>query len=263
MDLIKEKSEALFKAVSRGTLLRLSLLGLVIWFQPSPANAQTSEQTVRYVKYGLSHFVRSEFDDAIVDFDRALDKQPDFGMAYFYRAKARQAKGDLEGALDDYEQALVADPTIMKVAGDIAGLYLARGKSRLEQLELDQAISDFDRAILLRPDQGENYFQRGLARLIDSDFTSAVSDFNKCIELDSKHAKAYLTRGIALMHQHNITEARRDFDKCRELKQQPDLMLQMYILEIETKIKERRAIRGLQHDRIASRIDYLRTENVL
>jgi len=53
-------------------------------------------------------------------------------------------------------------------------------------------------------------------------------------------------RGIARMHQHNRSEARRDFNKCRELKYQTDFMIQIYILEIETKIKERLRRRGLQ-----------------
>jgi hypothetical protein len=53
------------------------------------------------------------------------------------------------------------------------------------------------------------------------------------------------------MHQGNRREARRDFDKCLELKHEADLMLQMYILELETKIKERRTRRSSQGDGIA------------
>ena len=114
-----------------------------------------------------------------------------------------------------------------------------------------RTISDFDKAISLKPDQAENYFQRGTARLIDGDFNAAISDFDRCIQLHSKYARAYLSRGVAHMHQANKREARRDFYKCLELKHEADLMLQLYILELETKIKERRTRRSSEGDRIA------------
>jgi lipoprotein NlpI len=138
------------------------------------------------------------------------------------------------------------------VAAGVAEVYRTRGMLRLEELNLDQAISDFDKAISLKPDQAENYFQRGTARLIDGDFNAAISDFGRCIQLHARYARAYLSRGVARMHQGNKREARRDFDKCLELKHEADLMLQMYILELETKIKQRRTRRSSQGDRIAS-----------
>lgn len=76
-------------------------------------------------------------------------------------------------------------------------------------------------------------------------------DFNQCIQLDSRYAKAYLARDVARMHQRNMSDATKDFDRSRELKQQPDLMLQMYILEMETKIKERNAQRAFESQKIA------------
>jgi len=217
-----------------------------------PSYAQNTKSADKYVKLGVWRLVRSDYDNAIADFDKALASKPDFGLAYFYRGKARQAKGDLDGAIDDYECAFRTDARIVKVAADVAEVYRARGLLRLEELNLDQAISDFDKAISLKPDQAENYFQRGTARLIDGDLNAAISDFDRCIQLHSKYAKAYLSRGVAHMHQGNKREARQDFDKCRELKHESDFMLQMYILGIETKIKERRTRRSSQGDRIAS-----------
>jgi len=245
----KENFMAVVLRHSRTWLILLPCLGLLT--TASLTYGQSSEASDKYLKRGVSRLVKNDYDNAISDFDSALALKPDFGLAYFYRGKAREAKRDLDGAIDDFERAFRADSRIVKVAADVADLYRTRGLLRLEQLDLNQAISDFDRAISLKPNQAENFYQRGTALLIDGDYSAAISDFNRCIELDSKYARAYLARGVAHMHRNNHREAKTDFDKCLELRQEADLMLQMYILELETKIKQRRAHRESQRGRIA------------
>ena len=224
---------------------------LALFSVASLTYGQSGEASDRYVKRGVSRLVNRDYDNAISDFDTALAHKPDFGLAYFYRGKARQAKGDLDGTIEDYERAFRADSRIVRVATDVAELYRSRGLTRLEQLDLNQAILDFDKAISLKPNQAENFYQRGTALLIDGDYSGAITHFNQCIHLDSNYARAYLARGVAYIHLHDHREAKRDWDKCRKLRQEADLMLQMYILELETKIKERRAHRAAQSDRIA------------
>ncbi|MBA3515573.1 MAG: tetratricopeptide repeat protein [Pyrinomonadaceae bacterium] len=227
------------------------LLSLTLLLTALPCSAQRTESADWYVKRGVSQLVKGDYENAIADFDKALESNPDLGLSYLYRGKARQAKGDLDGAIEDYERAFRVDSRIVKVAADIAEIYRVRGSFRLEKLELDEAINDFDKAIRLRPHQADSYFQRGRAHLIDGDYAAAVSDFDHCVELEPMHARAYLSRGVAQMHRGYEREAREDFEKCRELRREPDFMLQMYILETELKIKDRRARRVSQAERIA------------
>jgi tetratricopeptide (TPR) repeat protein len=123
-----------------------------------PSYAQNTKSADKYVKLGVWRLVRSDYDNAIADFNKALASKPNFGLTYFYRGKARQAKGDLDGAIEDYESAFRTDARIVKVAAGVAEVYRTRGMLRLEELNLDQAISDFDKAISFKPDQAENYF---------------------------------------------------------------------------------------------------------
>ena len=58
---------------------------------------------------------------------------------------ARKVKGDLNGAIEDYDRALVLDP-------GLAVAYMNRGFARLDQNNATEAERDFARALALRPD---------------------------------------------------------------------------------------------------------------
>ena len=64
---------------------------------------------------------------------------------YNNRGLARQAKGDLDGALDDYNEAIRLKP-------DEADVYYNRGITRKAKGDMDGALDDYNEAIRLKPD---------------------------------------------------------------------------------------------------------------
>lgn len=52
---------------------------------------------------------QKRYDGAIADLSGVLDRNPSFGAAYYWRAQAREATGDIEGARDDEKKARALD----------------------------------------------------------------------------------------------------------------------------------------------------------
>src|SRR4030095_10539596 len=64
--------------------------------------------------------------------------------SYFSRAKLRLAQGDLDGAISDFDAALVFNPRL-------ADAYCNRGVARYSKDDFAAAITDFDKALEINP----------------------------------------------------------------------------------------------------------------
>jgi len=53
---------------------------------------------------------RGDLDGALADYNRAIELKPDMAAAYNNRAEIKRAKADLEGALADFSRPLNLNP---------------------------------------------------------------------------------------------------------------------------------------------------------
>ncbi len=63
------------------------------------------EMTGAYFLRGYNNFLLEKYKEAIQDFTLTLIRDPNYFEAIYYRAKARQAKGDYIGAIQDFNSA--------------------------------------------------------------------------------------------------------------------------------------------------------------
>ena len=81
-------------------------------------------------------------DDAVINFNRALQLDPDNADAYYNRARVYFAMQDLDAALDDLTAAL-------EIEKDAAQLYFLRGQVYLMAEETEKGIADIERTVEL------------------------------------------------------------------------------------------------------------------
>src|SRR5437867_4756288 len=132
----------------------LWLLFPILLITFSQVLAQNTRSAKNYLRHGLARFAKGDLDGAIGDYNRALEADPKFAEAYLNRGKARQVKKDLDGAIADYEAALINDSALMNESREIAQAHLRRGEFRLSRFDLDGAIADFNRSIQINPQIG-------------------------------------------------------------------------------------------------------------
>ena len=129
-----------------------------------------------HLKEGRIRLHRGDPQGALAEFDQALRISPYLGDAYFNRAAVYQALGRNDEALADLDQALRCDP-------QIAGAYLARGRLLANRGSLEAADVDLDRYLGMRPGDVEGYLHRGLCRARQGRDVEAVSDLQRVVKM--------------------------------------------------------------------------------
>ena len=91
------------------------------------------EDAAAYLSRGQIHHELGEYDQAIVEFDRAIQLRPDAADLRFRRGLARFRVGDNAGAADDFAATLQLDPKHTYAAG-FRDESLARYDAKLGQV---------------------------------------------------------------------------------------------------------------------------------
>lgn len=131
---------------------------------------------------------RGDFDGAIADFGEAIRLDPTFKHSYFLRAKALEIKGEFHRAILDLSE-------IIKLDQRSAMTYRTRGILWYRLREFDRAIADYDRALALRPNDPDILSDRGDSRVRKADLDRAIADFDEALRIDPDHRNARYNRG--------------------------------------------------------------------
>jgi tetratricopeptide (TPR) repeat protein len=65
-----------------------------------------SEKAVIYFDLGFAKQKKGDLDGAMVDYNQGIKLNPNYGLAYRNRGEAKRRKGDLDGAVGDFNRAL-------------------------------------------------------------------------------------------------------------------------------------------------------------
>jgi tetratricopeptide (TPR) repeat protein len=133
---------------------------------------------------------RGDLDGALADYDRAIAVSPDYAKAYNNRGTARLAKGDVSGALADCDRALALNPSYTDA-------YVNRGRAREAKRDLDGALADYDAALRLDPQHVIAHNNRGNVYYAQGDLDRAIADYTSAIGLNPLQTEAYANRAGA------------------------------------------------------------------
>jgi tetratricopeptide (TPR) repeat protein len=216
------------------------------------APAQTPRTSKDYVKRAAARYLKGDLDGAIEDYNRALDSDPRAAEVYVKRGGARRAKGDLNGAIDDFNQAYDIDPLSVRNDRSVAEAYSNRGFIRTNKLDMPGAMYDFNKALECYQGNPDLYFKRGRARLINGDHAGAISDFTDGLALkpeSSLASLAYASRGYAHMLQGNEAEARKDFNESAKVNKEGKIFLHLHLMSLDEQLKEMKRLRARDQQR--------------
>jgi tetratricopeptide (TPR) repeat protein len=88
---------------------------------------------------------QGRYDEAIEEFTKAIELNPNMANAYFNRGNSYGKLGQFERAIQDYDEVISLNP-------QDASAYINRGNCYDKLGQLEQAIKNFDEAIRLDPD---------------------------------------------------------------------------------------------------------------
>ena len=211
---------------------------------PSSSNIVVEKQLTdkEYFQKGSSLFHQSNFTDAIIQFDKAINLNPSYTEAYGDRGASKANLGQYEGAVLDYQKAeelglktsilysnwgyayyQLKEPdkaqTYLEKAIEIdpnnGSAYRWRGDIKYDKNDNKGAEQDYTTAISSNPN-ASNYFARGLAYYYLKDYKKAIADMDKAIQLNPNSAQYYFDRGDAKDMINDFDGACRDWQTAKE-----------------------------------------------
>jgi Tfp pilus assembly protein PilF len=164
-----------------------------------------------YNNRGNVYFDRKEFELALRDYNKAIALKNDYAIAYNNRARLYLMK-------KEYDKALIDLDITIKLRPDYYYAYDIRGMVYYERIDDDQAIINFDKAIELKSDYVYSYKFRGDAYLRQKNYDAAVNDYTKAITLKPDFGVAFCNRGDAYFYRGDFDKALLDYNKSLALK---------------------------------------------
>ena len=175
-----------------------------------------------YYKRGVAKAILGEYEAAITDFDKAIQLNPEFAEASYLRkftVKALKQKGAIKKARTPRNPPDYI--TRARQRFSLGEFQAARGNAEKAQELLIAAIEDWTHVIKSAPEDAEAYRGRGLAKLVLGDAEGAITDFDKAIAINPEFAEAYYNRGRAKETFGEKEAAQADFQKAKALN--PDI----------------------------------------
>jgi superkiller protein 3 len=126
----------------RQSLVLLALLGLLLG-AAGPALAK-SEEAIKRNNFGAELLKQGRLEEAIREFQRAVEVDPTYAAAAFNLAYAYDRGGRIEEALAQYSHALELDPQNVLGQNNLGVLYDKQGR-------YEEAIAAFEQALRLDP----------------------------------------------------------------------------------------------------------------
>ena len=156
---------------------------------------------------GIDFQEQGLLEQAIGEFDQAIDLNPQDADAYLNRGLAYYDLGDLEQAVEDYSQAILLNPKDARAYTNRGVVYFDLGQDK-------QAVEDYNQALLIDSEFADAYFNRGLVYMELDEFKAAVRDFSTAIDLNPDDAEAYAYRGLTFRFLDMEATTQEDFDQA-------------------------------------------------
>lgn len=135
-----------------------------------------------YYNRGVCYGQIGEYQNAINDFTKTIESNPDLSDAYNGRGLGYYSLKEYEKAIADFSKAIELN-TINSDA------YFNRGKAYKDIGEYYKAIYDFAKTVVIVPRHPFAYYERGYAYYAIKDCFNAKRDWNIAIELNPDFEK--------------------------------------------------------------------------
>lgn len=152
----------------------------------------------------------SEWSDEVEFYENTLKYHPNNTRVYLNLGNAYYERGDIPGAIIEYQKALALDKNYAVAYGNIGTATLRLGN-------LEVAEKYLTKAIMLKPYYPIAYYNLGLVRFERKSYSQALRAFKTATEQMPQFHQAWEMVGRSYMELGEPLEARKAFDKSLEI----------------------------------------------
>ena len=135
-----------------------------------------SQNSDLYFQSGNNNYIKKHYNEAIINYCKAIELKPNFAKAYYYRGISYSCLQKYEDAISDFNKAIefiVDDPII----------YYSRAIAFFNLKKYDSTINDLDTAIELWPISIDFYLLRGNAYFEIKKYEEAKKDYSYSLNI--------------------------------------------------------------------------------
>ena len=156
-----------------------------------------------------------QFDDAIINYKKALNINPNYAKAHFNLAGTFQDLERLNDAVKSYECALQIEPNYAEAHNNLGNVF-----KDLNQIE--DAVNCYRRAVSILPNYIEAYYSLGITYQDLGELDNAVENFKVVLNLRPNFAEMHNNLGVVLQQLSQYESAVNHFKKALKIK--PDFI---------------------------------------
>ncbi len=213
------------RAITAGAaILALSALGVGAYVQTgywqnseklwTHTLACTSDNAVADYNYGTMLAESGKLDEAIAQFQKAVDLLPDHAAAWNNLGYAYMEKSRVADAVNSLQRALAVQPDFPDAHNNLGRAYAYVGRYR-------DAAAQYELAIKEQPNLADAHFNYGNLFVRAGGIKEAINQYEVVLAIKPDHAEAQSVLATLLFNSGRTNEAIEHFEKA--LKIQPDL----------------------------------------
>jgi len=212
--------EAVMQNVPNSPLAH-DLKGLILMERGDIAGAKYSfQKAIEYdsdfamAYYNLASIekIQGNFEETKRHLDKAISLQNNLSKAYFDRALVNKSLGKEDLAVEDYNSVVLNDAST-----SYNDAILNRGLTKKMTGDYTGAMRDFDSAIKTYPNNAKLYKNRGNVHVISGSLLNAIDDYTRAIDRNPQYAAAYYNRGLAFLLLHDPVSGCNDLNRSLDL----------------------------------------------
>jgi tetratricopeptide (TPR) repeat protein len=172
--------------------------------------AQNPSCWMAHNNLGVVLVQEGQVDEAIDNYQTALQMQPDYADADYNLGNALLAKGEVEEALRHCQRAVAIQPNDPEA-------QLALANALLYNRQIDEAIVHYQKAMALRPYYFGAHYNLSRALLEKGEVDAAISHSRVAVSIQPNNADANISLAVALTDKGLIADAIGYYEKALRL----------------------------------------------
>jgi tetratricopeptide (TPR) repeat protein len=139
-----------------------------------------------------------------------VTRNPDCWMGYNNLGNALFQKGQVDGALEQFQKALALFPNYVEAHSNLGAALFQKG-------QVDDAAAHYKRALEINPNHAQANYNLGLVLFEKGQVDDAIAHYRKAVKMSPYYPEAHNSLGNALLRKGELDEALEQFQKALEI----------------------------------------------
>jgi Flp pilus assembly protein TadD len=160
---------------------------------------------------GFALAAKGRFDEAIENYRKAIQIKPNSAITLDNLGMALVDKGRFDEAIENFHKAIQIDPNPADALNNLGFALAATGR-------FDEAIENYRKAIQINPNSADKLNNLGFALATKGRFDEAIENYYKAIQINPNSAITLDNLGMALANKGQLDEAIENYRKAIQIK---------------------------------------------